>query len=172
MVIAEARRLFTYLALFGYQVDAVIANRILPEAVEDPYFKKWKQIQATHLETIRESFDPIPVFTSRLYEEEMVGPHLLNELCGEIYGEGDPAAIFHSGEPMVVRPVRDAMVLELQLPYADGRLDLSRKDDDLIVTAGSYRRSILLPQSLRRREIVDAAFEGPVLKITFKGDER
>jgi arsenite-transporting ATPase len=171
MVIAEARRLFTYLALFGYRVDAVVANRILPEEVEDPYFKKWKQIQQTHLDTIRESFAPIPVFTSRLYEEEMVGPDLLAELCHEVYGDDDPASIFHTGEPMVVRPDGDAMVLELQLPYADGRLDLSRKDDDLIVTVGAYRRSILLPQSLRRREVVDAAFDGPVLKITFKGDD-
>jgi len=167
MVIAEARRLFTYLALFGYRVDAVVANRILPDAVEDPYFAKWKKIQAMHLDTIRESFAPIPVFTSRLYEEEMVGPELLYELCDEIYGEGDPAAIFHSGEPMAVRREDDVMVLELQLPYADGRLDLAKKDDDLIVTVGSYRRSIMLPQSLRRREVIDAHFEGPVLKIIF-----
>lgn len=171
MVIAEARRLFTYLALFGYRVDAVIANRILPEEVDDPYFAKWKKIQATHLDTIRESFAPIPVFTSRLYDEEMVGPDLLRELCDEVYGEADPASIFHAGDSMVVRLEGDLMVLELQLPYADGRLDLSRKDDDLIVTVGSYRRAIMLPQSLRRREVVDANFEGPVLKIFFKGDE-
>ena len=30
MVIAEARRTYTYLSLFGYRVDAVIANRLLP----------------------------------------------------------------------------------------------------------------------------------------------
>ena len=30
VVIAEARRTQTYLALFGYHVDAVIANRNLP----------------------------------------------------------------------------------------------------------------------------------------------
>jgi arsenite/tail-anchored protein-transporting ATPase len=171
MVIAEARRLFTYLALFGYQVDAVIANRILPDAVSDPYFAKWKKIQATHLDAIRESFAPIPVLTSRLYDEEMVGADLLEELCAEVYGDSDPSAIFHSGEPMVVRSVGGAMVLELQLPYADGRLDLSRRDDDLIVTVGSYRRSILLPQSLRRREVVDASFDGPALLVTFKGDD-
>ena len=63
------------------------------------------------------------------------------------------------------------MVLELRLPYADGRLDLSSKDDELIVTVGSYRRSIMLPQSLRRREVVDAGFEGPLLRIGFKGDD-
>ena len=30
MVIAEARRTYTYLSLFGYRVDAVVANRLLP----------------------------------------------------------------------------------------------------------------------------------------------
>ncbi len=171
MVIAEARRLFTYLALFGYRVDAVVANRILPEEVDDPYFAKWKKIQATHLDTIRESFAPVPVFTSRLYDEEMVGSALLHELCDEVYKGDDPARIFHTGEPMRVYKDGSAMVLELQLPYADGRLDLSRKEDDLIVTVGSYRRSLMLPQSLRRREIVDASFDGPALKIRFEGED-
>jgi arsenite/tail-anchored protein-transporting ATPase len=171
MVIAEARRLFTYLALFGYRVDAVVANRLLPDSIEDPYFTKWKKIQSAHLDTIRESFAPVPVFTSRLYDEEMVGQELLGELCREVYGSSDPASILHSDEPMRVVKDDDGMVLELRLPYADGRLDLSRKDDDLIITVGSYRRSIMLPQSLRRRQIVDAAFDGPVLKISFKGDD-
>ena len=172
MVIAEARRLFTYLALFGYRVDAVIANRLLPETVEDPYFAKWKKIQAAHMDTIREAFAPVPVFTSKLYEEEMVGPELLEELCREVYEEADPKAILHDDEPMRVR--RDdegGMILELRLPCAEERFDLARKDDDLIVTLGSHRRSIMLPQSLRRRQIMDASFEGPVLQITFGGDD-
>jgi arsenite-transporting ATPase len=171
MVIAEARRLFTYLALFGYRVDAVVANRLLPETVEDPYFAKWKKIQAAHLDTIRESFAPVPVLTSRLFEEEMVGQELLAELCNEVYAEEDPKAVLHSDEPMRVRSDgHGRMVLELRLPFAEDRFDLSRKEDDLIVTVGSYRRSIMLPQSLRRRQIVDAAFEGPVLQIVFEGE--
>ena len=36
MVIAEARRTYTYLALFGYSVDAVIVNRVLPRGRERP----------------------------------------------------------------------------------------------------------------------------------------
>src|SRR5947209_10856798 len=31
MVIAEARRTYTYLSLFGYRVDAVIVNRLIPQ---------------------------------------------------------------------------------------------------------------------------------------------
>lgn len=171
MVIAEARRLFTYLALFGYRVDAVVANRLLPETVEDPYFAKWKKIQAAHLDTIREAFAPVPVFTSRLYEEEMVGPELLGELCREVYGDHDPKAILHADEPMRVHRDDDGhMVLELRLPSVEERFDLARRDDELIVTVGAYRRSILLPQSLRRRQVVDAAFDGPVLKIVFGDD--
>jgi arsenite-transporting ATPase len=168
MVIAEARRLFTYLALFGYRVDAVIANRLLPETVEDPYFVKWKKIQAAHLDTIRESFAPVPVLTARLYDEEMVGQELLGELCREVYEEQDPAAVLHDDEPMRVhRDDEGRMILALRLPYAEDRFDLARRDDDLIVTVGSYRRSIMLPQSLRRRQVVDASFDGPVLKVTF-----
>jgi arsenite-transporting ATPase len=173
MVIAEARRLFTYLALFGYRVDAVVANRLLPDSVEDPYFAKWKKIQATHLDAIRESFEPVPVLTARLYEEEMVGPGLLRELGDEVYADRDPAAILHTEEPMrVVAGTKGRMVLELKLPFAEGRLDLTRKDDDLIVTIGNYRRSIMLPQSLRRRQVTGAEFDGPLLKVTFdQGEE-
>jgi arsenite/tail-anchored protein-transporting ATPase len=171
MVIAEARRLFTYLALFGYRVDAVIANRLLPDVVADPYFEKWKKIQALHLDTIRESFAPVPVLTSHLHDEELVGSKLLTEFCKEVYEDLDPIDVLHDDEPMKVSSVKDKMVLEINLPHADGRLDLSRRDDDLIVTVGAYRRSIMLPQSLRRRQVVDAQFDGPALKITFGGDE-
>ena len=38
MVIAEARRAYTYLNLYDYGVDAVVVNRLLPDSVSDPYF--------------------------------------------------------------------------------------------------------------------------------------
>src|ERR671919_1914408 len=66
MVIAEAKRTFTYLNLFGYRVDAVIVNRVLPEEVSDPYFARWKEVQAEHIQTIRESFEPVPLLDARL----------------------------------------------------------------------------------------------------------
>src|ERR671918_336652 len=56
MVVAEARRTFTYLSLFGYHVDAVIANRLLPEAISDPWFEAWKGTQREHLESITAAF--------------------------------------------------------------------------------------------------------------------
>ena len=73
MVIAEARRTYTYLGLFGYRVDAVVVNRIIPAEVNDPYFGKWKDIQAEHLDTVHESFEPVPILEARLFDREMVG---------------------------------------------------------------------------------------------------
>src|SRR5437763_11643142 len=55
MVIAEARRTYTYLGLFGYRIDAVIVNRVLPPDVTDPYFGKGKRIQAEHPATVNEA---------------------------------------------------------------------------------------------------------------------
>src|SRR5204863_723334 len=73
MVIAEARRTYTYLSLFGYRVDAVIANRLLPDVVSDPWFKAWKDIHAEHLAAIDEGFEPLPVLRAELALEELVG---------------------------------------------------------------------------------------------------
>ena len=89
MVIAEARRTYTYLGLFGYRVDAVVVNRVLPPDVTDPYFGKWKDIQAEHLATVHESFEPVPILLSRLFDREMVGIPLLEEMGEEVYGELD-----------------------------------------------------------------------------------
>ena len=38
IIIAETQRAYTYLNLYGYSVDCVVANRILPEEVTDSYF--------------------------------------------------------------------------------------------------------------------------------------
>src|SRR3989441_11750166 len=75
MVIAEARRTYTYLSLFGYRVDAVVANRILPESVTDPWFKSWRDTHAEHLAAIERGFAPLPVLRAELAAEELVGTH-------------------------------------------------------------------------------------------------
>src|SRR5213592_95976 len=127
MVIAEARRTYTYLGLFGYRVDAVIVNRIIPDDVTDPYFGKWKDIQAEHLQTVRESFEPIPILTARLFDREMVGLDLLAEMGDEVF----------------------------------------RKADELYIRVGSYKRNLVLPQTLQRLDVQEANFEDGRLDVRF-----
>ena len=110
MVIAEARRTYTYLGLFGYRVDAVVVNRVLPTDVTDPYFGKWKDIQAEHLATVHESFEPVPILEARLFDREMVGVRLLEEMAGEVYGDRRHGVLYLD-DPIRVRKQGDGYLL-------------------------------------------------------------
>ena len=173
MVIAEARRTYTYLSLFGYRVDAVIVNRIIPDEVTDAYFKKWKDIHAEHLETIEESFAPVPILRAKLFEQEMVGVQLLERMGDEVYGEQDATAILYQDNPIVVKKRGSFYVLSMRLPFAErGNLDIHRKGDELYIRVGSYKRNLILPQALQRLEVKQARFVEDGLEVRFAEKER
>jgi arsenite-transporting ATPase len=168
MVIAEARRTYTYLSLFGYRVDAVVVNRLLPDDVTDPYFGKWKEIQAEHFRSITESFAPLPILTCRLFDDEMVGLTHLGEVASEVYGERDPADLLATTTPIRVSKDRGGYALRLDLPFAErAELDVMRKGDELLVRVGQYKRNVLLPQALRVLEVVSANLRGGTLVVRF-----
>ena len=165
LVIAEARRTATYLGLFGYRVDAVIANRLLPDAVTDPWFKAWKEAHAEHLATIEEAFAPLPILKAELAEDELVGLDRLRDFADTLYGDVDPRAVLHEGQALRL----DDGVLSLHLPFADrDELELGRREDELLVRVGPHRRAIMLPDSLKRREVVGARIDGDWLEVTFQ----
>ena len=168
MVIAEARRTYTYLSLFGYRVDAVIANRLLPDNVSDPWFEQWKQLQSEHLATIAESFAPLPVLRAELAQQEVVGIERLRSFAGELYGDLDPVEILHHGEPLRVEITDGLYELVQELPFADrDDLEVGRRGDELLVRIGPYRRALVLPDSLRRRPVEGASLRNGTLRITF-----
>lgn len=172
MVIAEAQRTFTYLNLFGYRVDAIIANRLLPPEVSDPYFARWKQLQHEHMDTIETSFAPVPILKARLRDREVAGGDLLGELGEELYGHLDPAAVLHSDDPMTISKDGDRYLLTLRLPFVEkSELELSTKADELFVKVGSYRRTIMLPKMLLARRITGADLRGERLVIVFERTE-
>ena len=168
MVIAEARRTYTYLGLFGYRVDAVVVNRIIPEEVVDPYFGKWKDVQAEHLATVHESFEPLPILTARLFDREMVGIPLLVEMGDEVYGEQDATDILYRDEPIKVRKRGTGYVMSMRLPFVSrDEMDIHRRGEELFVRVGSYKRNLILPQTLKRMVVREANFAGDHLEILF-----
>jgi arsenite-transporting ATPase len=170
MVVAEARRTYTYLSLFGYRTDAVVVNRLLPTSVADPWFRKWRAIQTEHLETIDAAFAPIPLLRGELAAEEIVGVDRLRRFGAALYADADPTAVLHDGEPLRVTAGAGEgdRVLSLQLPFADpDDLDVGRRDGELLVRVGTWRRALLLPDSLRRRPSAGARIVGDRLEITF-----
>ena len=168
MVIAEARRTHTYLSLFGYHVDAVIANRLLPDEVADPWFARWKAAHAEHLAEIEQGFAPVPVLRVPLQPCEQVGTAALRTFADALYGDEDPTARFGRREPLRVRRQGEAVVLELDLPFSDrDELELGRVGDELLVRVGPYRRAVVLPDTLRRREVTGARLRDGCLRVTF-----
>jgi arsenite-transporting ATPase len=168
MVIAEARRTYTYLSLFGYRTDAVIANRLLPDAVTDPWFKAWKETHAEHVAAIEAGFAPLPVLKAELAADELVGIASLRAFGDVLYADVDPAAVLYRGDPLRIRRRGQTYVLELQLPFAArDDIDLGRRDGELLVRVGPYRRALVLPDSLRRRPVDGARMVGERLEVTF-----
>jgi len=173
MVVAEARRTATYLALFGYRVDAVIANRLLPEAVRDPWFKAWREAHAEHLAAIEEGFAPLPVLRADLASDEVVGQDRLQALADELYGDTDPLAVLHEGASLSVQRSDGHSVLTLPLPFCDhDDLEVGRRDADLLVRVGPYRRAVSLPDSLQRRAVAGAVLRDGSLHVAFSEAER
>jgi arsenite-transporting ATPase len=170
MVIAEARRTYTYLGLFGYGVDAAIVNRVLPDVVSDPYFAEWRDVQKGYLEMVDEGFNGIDVRRLRLFDQEMVGQARLRIVGEELYGDTDPTGRLSNVLPIRIEEVEgsDDVALVLSIPLADrDHVDVMRHDDELFVTVDTYRRSLLLPDSLKRRTITRAKLENGELRVTF-----
>ncbi|MEU7854635.1 ArsA family ATPase [Nonomuraea sp. NPDC049141] len=164
VVLAEARRTLTSLNLYGYRVDAVIANRVFPAEGADQWRAQWVAAQSRLLAEAEESFAPLPIHVVPYLPAEPVGKDALAEMGAAMYGEADPFA-----DPGVEPPLRlSADELALALPGADrADVDLARKGDELIITAGPYRRILALPAALARRRISGAALRDGVLRVRF-----
>ena len=168
MVVAEARRTYTYLSLFGYHVDAVVVNRLLPDDVTDPWFAKWKTRQAEHLASIREGFGEVPVLTAPLFDDEMVGLPALKRFGHAVYGDAKPHEILYRGSPLTFEPTGEGWLLGVALPFvAKGEVDAFHRGDELYVKVGPYTRSILLPAALRRCDIAGAGLRDGRLEVRF-----
>ena len=168
MVVAETRRTFTYLSMFGYHVDAVIANRMLPGRVADPWFDEWKRHQREHLAEIESAFVPLPVLVAELCREEPIGAPALAVFGDELYGGRDPIGVLGDADPLRVEAIDGAIRLSLRLPFvAREDVELARRNEELLLTVGSYRRAVVLPDSLRRREVAEARMTGDRLEVDF-----
>jgi arsenite-transporting ATPase len=168
VVAAEARRTFTALALYGYSVDLIVANRVFP-AGDDEWRAGWARAQQSQLTAIRESFAGLPVRELAYLAAEPVGAVALREVAEALYGDGDPIAIAAHQDLLRVESDGDDFVLVMSLPLAArASVDVARAGDDLVVTVGGHRRVLTLPSVLRRCDVVAGDFDGAQLRVRFR----
>ncbi|MFI9752047.1 ArsA family ATPase [Streptomyces collinus] len=153
------------LALRGLRTDVVIANRVLPEASPDTWLASPVAQQRKTLEEWRESHD---VRTVAHLGHDPRGTDDLTALAVPGVQPAPPAADW----PVTDRLDADGvLVWRIPLPGAiREELDLVRRGDELVVTAGRFRRIVPLPSALRRCTVDGAALREGELRIRFVPD--
>ncbi|MCU1588613.1 MAG: ArsA family ATPase [Frankiales bacterium] len=170
VVVAEARRTLTSLALYGYRVDGLIANRVMPPS-DDPWMSGWVSAQRTQLAAIRTDAGPLPVAESAYAAVEPVGLPALLELATTLYGDSDPTAVASTEELLSVERDGTGFLLSICLPLARvGELDLTRSGDELVITVAGHRRLLALPSALKRCDVAGARLAEGRLLVRFEPD--
>ncbi|MFE6160221.1 ArsA family ATPase [Streptomyces sp. NPDC056486] len=157
----------TGLALQGLRTDALTANRVLPDDTADTWLSglvaQQRKTLAEWEETYGESLSPLK--------------HLGRDPRGndDLAGLGVPAP---AAAPAPVKwPVVDALaedgvlIWNIPLPgVVREELGLVRRGDELVVTAGPFRRIVTLPSALRRCTVEGAGLREGELRVRFAPD--
>jgi arsenite-transporting ATPase len=168
MVIKESLRAHAYLSLYNVATDMVVANRIIPDEVSDPFFQRWKENQQQYKQEIHENFRPLPVKEVPLFSEELCGLAALERLKETLYSGEDPTQVYYKENTIKVVQRQNQYSLELYLPgIPKDKIQLSKTGDELNVRIGNHRRNLVLPQALAALQPVGAKMEEDYLKIRF-----
>jgi arsenite/tail-anchored protein-transporting ATPase len=168
MVIKEAQRALTYLNLYGYSTDLVIANRVLPQDLTGQYFANWRDSQSRYMQMVEEMFSPLPILRVPLFEQEVVGLDRLRQMAQSVYGQQDPTRVFYRGYTQEVVKADGEYMLRLPLSLADkDAIHLTHAGEELIVHIGNQKRSLLLPRVLASLDVLGAHYEDNRLDVKF-----
>lgn len=171
MVINETKRTYTYMCLYGLNVEALMINRILPEGeAEICYFKDKIIEQEAYMKTISECFYPLKNYTANLLPTEMIGEDKLELLADMLFGTGDPTENHAQERPMQFITEGEEDILSLKLPFSDkSEVQIFRKNKEtLIVQVGTHKRNIALPLTLSHSKVQGAELKEDRLLIRFK----
>ena len=173
MVIGEAMRTLTYLNLYGYLTDAVVVNRVFPEAVAGTYFGAWRERQQEHLELVESAFAPVPVLRAPYFESEVAGPEMLDRLGVTIFGRRDASAILHTTLSHELDVESDRARLRVDLPFAErGDISLKKIGPELVIRVDGQKRTIMLPPALADYRAIEARFADGALHVTLDDAQR
>jgi arsenite/tail-anchored protein-transporting ATPase len=170
MVISESMRTFTYLSLYGYLTDAVVVNRVFPEEVDGTYFGAWRELQHEQLELVDSGFSPVPVLRAPYFEQEVIGPQMLDRLADSLFEARDAGAVLHDSLAQELSLDGDHAELRLDLPFArKGDISLKKIGLELVVRVDGQKRTIILPPVLGPFRPASASFTDGALLVSFDG---
>lgn len=164
----EAKRNFSYLHLFNYNVDAIIVNKIYPKESLSGYFSPWIKNQEEALEDIKESFAGVPIFYLELLRQELRTVERLKEVAGDLYQGRNPEEILFRNTIFSTEKEGEKEIFKIVLPFFNLKdMELTQKGDELTLVIKNERRKFILPNKLKNKEIQSAKYEDGVLKLGF-----
>jgi arsenite/tail-anchored protein-transporting ATPase len=169
MVIRESMRTFTYLNLYGYLTDAVVVNRIFPEEAAGGYFGGWAETHQRQMELVRSAFSPVPILTAPYFEQEVIGPQMLDRLGDVLFDDQDASSLLFNELTQELTTNNGTAQLRLALPFAEkADIGLKKIGMEVVVRVGTQKRTIVLPQALSAYRPSGARFEDGALNVTFE----
>jgi arsenite/tail-anchored protein-transporting ATPase len=169
MVVREAMRTFTYLNLYGYLTDAVVVNRVFPPEAEQGYFSAWAERHKEQMELVRSGFSPVPILTAPYFEQEVIGPTMLDRLGDAVFEELDASSVLFEELTQELVTDNGTANLRLAIPFAEkADIGLKKIGMEVVVRVGTQKRTIVLPQALSAYRPSGARFEDGALNVTFE----
>lgn len=167
IVLEEARRNYTWLQLYDFNVDAVYMNRLYPKEVMQGYFEGWENIQNDNIRLAKESFSLQKLFKLELQSEEIHGRKSLENIGKLLYKDVNPAEIFCQTEAFKMEDINGTRILIINLPFAKAEsISVTKEKNDIIISLLNETRRFHLPDKLRTRNISTYSFESGELRIS------
>lgn len=172
MVIDEALRARTDLALFELGCDAVVMNRLLPEgAAGEAYFRDWARLQAERLAEVEARFAPLPVLRAALAPDEVVGVAALARHGDALFGARAPDALLCRERGLRFARTKAGVRATLPLPEARAEeLEVVKLEGELVITTGAQRRALPLPRHVVPLALARARLERGTLLVDFAAE--
>ncbi|MDO4275407.1 MAG: ArsA family ATPase [Eubacteriales bacterium] len=173
MVVEETKRNYMYLNLYGYYVDGVYVNRMLPASLKNPFFAQWMDIQKHYRKELSDIFRGVPLTEIPWYEQDLCGMESIDRICDEVLEGIDLFQVSAQQAGEVYEKTDSGYRLKLFVPcLKKEKLDLYQSGTDVILRIGNFKRNIAIPNALRKYEITGARLEDSMLEIKFgKGEE-
>jgi arsenite-transporting ATPase len=130
---------------------------------------RWFSIEQELLDGIDRSFLDVTKFRVPLLAAEPIGTDALTVMANRVFGERAPDEVFSSTSTVSLSE-QDGQI-QLSFPLAGigkEELDVGRKDDVLVLTAGPHTRVFTLPDTLVDRQVAGASFENERLTLVLQ----
>ena len=166
IVLEEARRNYTWLQLYDFNVDAIYINKLYPSKAMEGYFKDWEDIQKQNIQLAEESFPEQKLFKLEMQNNEINGKESLEKIAKILYQNINPIEIFCQTEAFKMDDINGTRILSIKLPFIKTKnISVKKEKDDIIISLLNERRRFHLPDKLRTRKITSYSYMNNELKI-------